>query len=153
MFEAFGPLNDSRSCKRVIKFKVCRVLAMARPPKPEKHTKSAPRDPHTQNVIQKWPRSSQGKAWSAQGAPPTRPNRTLTRPGGIWEMFRTPQDLILELPRPTFPSSWILQAPQQPIPLLSSLRDVLSHLLSFSWDLGPGSRTEDYGPEDQGPRA
>ena len=80
-------------------------------------------------------------------------DRTLPRPGSLWESFRAPQDLILQLPRPTCPSSWTLQTPQQRVLVLGSLLDLLSHLLSSSWDLGPGSRTEDYGPEDLGPRA
>ena len=100
--------------QRVIEFKVFGVFALARPPNPEKHPKSIPRDPQsTQNLSQKEPRGSQRRPESAQGAPPKRPNRTLRPPGSLWESFQAPQDLILELLRLTCPYCWDPKATQE----------------------------------------
>ena len=133
IFEALGPLKRSKSMQRVIEFKVFGVFALARPPNPEKHPKSIPRDPQsTQNLSQKEPRGSQRRPESAQGAPPKRPNRTLRPPGSIWDSCRTPQDLILELLKLTFLYFWVPPATQQRMPVLCSLLALLCPLLSPS---------------------
>ena len=148
IFEALGPSKRSKSCERVIKFKVCGVFVMARPPNPEKHPKSIPRDPQsTQHLSQKEPRGSQRRPESAQGAPPKRPNRTLRPPGSIWDSCRTPQDLILELLNLTFLYFWVPPATQQRMPVLCSLLALLSPLLSPSWVLGPDARPANFDPE------
>ena len=147
IFEALGPLKRSKSMQRVIKFKVFGVLAVARALHPEKHPKSIPRVPQsTQNLTPKRPRSSQGRAWSTQGARQKRPDRTLTRPGSLWESFRAPQDLILELLKLTFPYFWDPPATQQRMPVLCSLLALLSPLLSPSWVLGPDARPANFDP-------
>ena len=62
MFDALGPSKHSKSMQRVIKSKVFGVFAVARPPNPEKHSKSVHRDPkNTQNLTPKRPRSSRGR--------------------------------------------------------------------------------------------
>ena len=127
--------------------RVCGVVAVARPPNPEKHPKSIPRDPQsTQNLTPKRPRSSQERPWSAQGAPPKRPNRTLRPPGSIWDSCRTPQDLILELLKLTFPYFGGPPATRQRLPVLCSLLALLCPLLSPSWVLGPDARPANFDP-------
>ena len=147
IFEALGPLKRSKSMQRVIEFEVFGVLALARPPNPEKHPKSIPGDPQsTQNLSQKEPRGSQRRPESAQGAPPKRPNRTLRPPGSLWDSFRAPQDLILELLQLTFPYFGDPPATQQRMPVLCSLFALLSPLLSPSWFPGPDARPASFDP-------
>ena len=144
IFEALGPLKRSKSLQTVIEFEVFGVFALARPPNPEKHPKSIPRDPQsTQNLAQKEPRGSQRRPESAQGAPPKRPNRTLRPPGSIWDSCRTPQDLILELLNLTFR---VPPATQQRMPVLCSLLALLCPLLSPSRVLGPDARPANFDP-------
>ena len=149
IFEALGPLKRGKSMQRVIEFEVFGVFALARPPNPEKHPKSIPRDPQsTQNLSQKEPRGSQRRPESAQGAPPKRPNRTLRPPGSIWDSCRTPQDLILELPNLTFLYFWVPPATQQRLPVcvLCSLFSALFSLHPGLWELTRGLRTSTLGP-------
>ena len=99
-----------------------------------------------QEAPQRLPKSAPGAPRSAQGAPPKRPNRTLRPPGGLWESFRAPQDLILELLKLTFPYFWDPPATQQRILVLCSLLALLSPLLSPSWVLGPDARPANFDP-------